>query len=231
MVRAVFLVFGLMLAISLLSASPSQAQQWVLGNGFSLTSNESGCWRLGCIGGSGEFTPYNTTFSPCEGISGWALDSDPDKAGDVIKNTGETPNDSYNSDIRAGQICLHASQLGKRTAVRWVAPVLGDVKIDAAFSGQGFYTLADVQVIKNGRDSLKSFRISGFVGMGANQDQRTGESPDGEYSGVVRVNSGDTVDFTIGCVDKAQRPEGLADATGHVAIAVAIQVVESRRGG
>lgn len=167
------------IAMLMLTLSPSSAQTYDAAKDFSTASNPNGVWSYGwsaTLGGSFNRSP--TTVSPCgNGLIGW---TDTNAAGYILKNvsgqvlngpcgTGETwqPDELGIQAGPSNQICI----------VRFTAPADGTYNVQAAFSYIDPNATITGYVLKNG-----AVIFSGSIGS--------------NYSNAaLQLSAGDTLDF------------------------------------
>lgn len=179
-----------------LSALPSTAQSWSAKAAFS-TSNPSGNWSFGYIDDSGTFTPYNTRFSPCQGIVGWDLDDNPDKAGNVTINTTSSAIEEFGIRWEPGQLLIHPGLSHYSVAVRWTAPVGVSVNLQGLVTGQHIGGAPALVKLRLNGQNVVAFRTSGFAGRGVTEDGRTGDQPEVGLVKSLTIARGDIIDLVV----------------------------------
>lgn len=183
---------------ALISALPVCAQTWKVANDFSPTQNPNGVWSYGSKTIlNGDFACYNSVFNENSTIYVWCQDNNTDTCGNVCTNTGSDPIESNGMWWEPVSTRFHPGANKGYCAVRWTAPSSCIVRIDATFSGMNFAqgTTTDVHVLHN-TDAIYNGTINGFAGGGTHAE--FGTSPKQDFSGMIFVGSGDTIDFEVG---------------------------------
>jgi hypothetical protein len=157
---------------------------------YSSTSNPNGVWSYGWTQSRGATFNLFPNQTPVSGMYIWTSTCCGAQAG--------PPGDGYNetgASITVGTVTVPAKTLwfspgpdDENSVIRWTAPANGTYQIKAVFWGDDFVgpTSTNVAVLHNGATLYVSY-VTGF-----------GPSSDQSYTGTVRVNAGDTVDFTVG---------------------------------
>jgi hypothetical protein len=121
----------------------------------------------------------------------------------------------YDLWLRPGEVGLWAAAWGDRYSpvVRWTAPSAMTVSIDALFTGRTNYVSSDVHILLNGDqtdmgegDVMPIFTgthlldgvIDGNYGCADLGIVPFGTTTSCNYSGVITVAAGDTIDFVLG---------------------------------
>ena len=133
------------------------------------------------------------------------LPSYPDPSGYVSKNTSPDGFSSWGYLWERGMVLLmppggHGADA--KAVVRWTSPVTGEVIVKSRFRGQRMQgdsgMRADVHVVHNSTSRFDGY-INGFAGRAAlNNDDFMGKVPEQEWSAILSVTQGDTIDFTVG---------------------------------
>jgi hypothetical protein len=157
-------------------------------DGFHDRKSPLGYWQPSSTPGSGRF-PY--------------VVCNPSPKTEVIGEVG-TPRGWA---VRVGQVALEASNAGQYSVVRFTAPVAGSYRVTARFEGIHFgLSTTDVHVV-HGATVLFSANVDGYGGDPAFQPvtgQRgcdvgaRGTNPAAAYVGIVKLETGDTIDFAVG---------------------------------
>ena len=105
-----------------------------------------------------------------------------------IRHNGSDETFDYRGTIwKPGQLSLHPGMLGEYCLVRWTAPASGEYKISAEFIGVSIpHTTVDLYILN---DDVTIY--NGFINI-------KGRGNIANYSGAVKVNKGDDVDFIVG---------------------------------
>lgn len=174
---------------------------------YSSKSNPNGVWSYGWTQSLGATLNLFPNQTPVSGMYVWTSTCCGSQTG--------PPGDGYNetgASITVGTVTVPAKTLwfspgpqDQNSVIRWTAPASGTYQIKAVFWGDDFVgpTSTSVAVLHNDATLYTSF-VNGF-----------GPSSDQSYTGTVRVNAGDTVDFTV-----AYGPDGNYgyDSTGVSAV-------------
>jgi len=169
------------------------AQTFNAASDFSLINgNPNGVWSYGfstTLAGPPTLDMHTSTTYICTGIEAWhtIISSIPLPA--VYHNNTCATLACSTFSLAPRQLAFHPGPNCEFSIVRFTAPCTGIITINAAFSGQDTHgpDAADVHVLHNGVSLLSGF-VNGF-GPG------TGPS----LSTTLAVNSGDTIDFAVGC--------------------------------
>lgn len=142
---------------------------------FSITNNPSGAWRYGWTGSRGSaFNQFTTTTN--NGVH------------EIWYNPAiEAVSVAHRVSNPAGMLQLHPGIGGQYPVLRWIAPASGTFRVFGSFVGNdcnGPQTSTDVAVLQNSQ-TLTSGNV---IGCGNTVP----------YDFNVTVNSGDTIDFTLG---------------------------------
>jgi hypothetical protein len=112
--------------------------------------------------------------------------------------------------IPAGTVNLHPGPIGENTVIRWTAPFAGRCTIQGSFWGNNFVgpTSTDVAILHGAAEIFAGEINSYDVPL--------------NFSLTVRVNAGDTIDFTVGFGSNGNYSN---DATG-----ISATITQRRRG-
>lgn len=166
------------------------ANAWNVVTDFSLTSNPSGAWSYGWSASRGApftlFTAHNNGTHP--GVAG-------DWAGPfggccgfypLIGINVTTPGHWGSPFIPPGTVYAHPGPSGQNAVIRWTAPTGGSYAVSATWTGRDQWgTTTDDAVLMNGSDQLFAGEVNGYLAAQS-------------YSGTLRMQAGDTLDFTVG---------------------------------
>ncbi len=86
----------------------------------------------------------------------------------------------------AGQLALHPGPAGEYSVVRFTAPAMGQVELEAVFTGIAERATTDVHVLHNGRPLF-----DGALNL-------DGQGNQAKYTKSLALAAGDTIDFAVG---------------------------------
>ncbi|MCE5323070.1 hypothetical protein LLG46_07120 [bacterium] len=196
----------------------AQTQSWDDRSDFSLDKNPNGVWTYGYLDKDGCFAPYNSIFNLGDGIVGWAMNDDPDFAGNVTINTSAKTVEKFGIVWEPGQICLHPGLFGCKVVFRWTSPVSGTISLNANIAGQSKHGAPANVEIKYKDESVTEAVVEGFAGVGEYKSGRFGDEPEQDFSSAIYVNKGETIDIVVS--------DTQIGVVGHIAINAAIIVTE-----
>lgn len=217
MTRYLVALFAVLLFVGV--CMPLGAQTWDNAVQFSSENNPNGPWTYGYLDEKNNFKLYNSTIKAGEGISGWALDSDPDAAGNVTVNTTNEPIERFGIRWEPGQVLIHPGLGTYRAVIRWTSPVSAKINLRAFFKGQSKAGApANIEIRKNGT-TIYTGTTQGFTGQ-EQGDGRIGSHPDDSFSELISVRPGDVIDLMA----DAKKMQSI----GHVSVDVSLPVSKSQ---
>ena len=193
------------------------AQEFDLGRDFSFSANPNGPWRYGYTGGTTllveSFILDTFGVGPAEGGIGfwhpsaaggaYAPISDPNDGGGgyypyVACNPGPaTAIYSASWAARSGEIAMEASNAGQFSVVEFIAPAVGQYRVQAHFEGIHFrLSSTDVHVLL-GNEELWHASIDGYGGDPA-AHATAGTNPTADYAGTISMQANNVVSFAVG---------------------------------
>lgn len=177
------------------------SQTWDYVADFSSSANPNGAWSYGYMTAIGSPFGLYTESVTDSGIHIWRSDSGYSTGGLFCDSLGVARVNVDTQWWEASMGAGHPGPDGALPSARWTAPSNAIVRVAAHFTGQsiaGGGTTTDVHVLKNG-SSLFVGDIDGFAGRAENAfSDSFGTSPRLDYSDLIQVNSGDTLDFCLG---------------------------------
>lgn len=159
---------------------------WDAQRDFSAATNPNGAWSYGWSAGRGSaFNPY--TVAATTGVFNvWKYSANQLEPGIIYNGTATTA--AYASGlIPPGSLAFHPGPSGQNAIVRWTAPSAGSYDVVATFTGRDQVgpTTTDVAVLSNGTQ-LWAGEVTGYLAAQT------------FTSGPLKLNTGDTIDFTVG---------------------------------
>ena len=173
------------------TALVGKSATWEAVADFASTNTADQVWQYGAteVDGSG-FTLYTRLqVDQTPGLTSW---DDSRFEGIVIKNT--TGADRRYNDCthhQADVLNLHPANNGRKSVVRWKAPVAGTYLVDGRFQDLDF-TTTDVSIIQNQNTAQPLF--SDLI----SDSTCNATAVTKPFSLAVTLNAGDTLDFRVG---------------------------------
>lgn len=104
----------------------------------------------------------------------------------VFYNPSDRPVDLHGIHWAPRSVAFHPGPKGEYSDIRYAAPVAGDYRIQAAFTGIDEKTTTDVHVLASGKSLFDSFIL--LEGHGRNES----------FSGTVHLAAGESINFVVG---------------------------------